>query len=243
MIKENKIFSVLLFILAFSKIAYSLGEGDDHFMVFDNKFTLMPYYTMSKLKLNITGKYDIFYRPDKGSDIGLYAAYKNIGLGVGLGAFDALRGEESSRVKYYDFRLNYYGRSIGIDGVFQYYKSFAIEETTKAIPDSVVSLTRPDQKLVSGGFNVFYNFNTEHSFKAIYSHKERQLKSNGAFLLGLSQTYTLLQANDNYFPQTVLLQYDFVDYGRFARLFSVIPIVGYQYTLVYKIQSGLLFNE
>jgi len=215
------------------KHAYSENQGTEYFKVFSNKYTLMPYFTLSKLKLNISGQYDIAYRPDRGTDLGLYGAYKNMGFGVGLGVFDYFKDEEVSTVKFYDIRLNYYGRRIGVDGLFQFYKSFLVEEVGHTMPDTVIPNKRPNQKLASIGINVYYNFNAEHSFKAVFSHTERQLKSNGAFLLGLSQTYTYLQADDSYFSSAAISTYDITDYSKNARLFSVIPIVGYQYNFVH----------
>ncbi len=223
---------ILLLMQFFTKIAYSSNQDTEHFKVFNNKYTLMPYFTLSKLKLNISGKYDIVYRPDRGTDLGLYGAYKNMGFGVGLGVFDYFKDEQKSTVKFYDFRFNYYGRRIGADGLFQFYKSFLVEEATNTLPDSVIAENRANQKMSSIGFNIYYNCNTEHSFKAVFSHTERQLKSNGAFLLGLSQTYTHLYANDNYFSDEEITIYNISDYSKNARLYSVVPIIGYQYNLV-----------
>lgn len=233
----NKYIGILTLLLSVSLssiVAYSQNENNEYFEVFSNKYTVMPYFTSSNLKLNLTGKYDISYSPDKSNDIGLYGAYKKFGFGVGIGALEGVRGKSDSRVRFYDFRLNYYGRRIGVDGQFQFYRSFNIKETTNTIPDSILSETRFDQKLNNVGINVYYNFNEEHSFKAIFSHTERQLKSNGAFLLGLSHVYTYLQADGSYFDEEVKVQYGIGDYTRQTKLFSILPIVGYQYTLVYK---------
>ena len=176
---------IITILLMLSKQGYSQLESDDNFEVFNNKITLMPYFTSSKLRLDIRGEYKISYRPDKGQDIGLYGSYKKFGFGIGLGTFDGLFDEPDNKVRFYDFRLNYYGRKIGVDGQFQFYRSFLVEETMAFNTDSLLTQDRPNQKLNSVGINAYYNFNEQHSFKAIYNHTERQLKSNGAFLLGL----------------------------------------------------------
>lgn len=225
---------LLLLMVMFSTVCFSQYENDDNFEVFDNKYTVMPYFTSSNLKLNLSGKYNISYRPDKSNDIGLYAAYKKFGFGVGIGALGGELGETKSNVKFYDFRLNYYGRRVGVDGHFQFYRSFNVAGSSDVLPDSTMATNRADQKLNNIGINIYYNLNEEHSFKAVYSHTERQLKSNGAFLLGLSHVYTYLQADSNYFTDDVISQYDVDDYTRQTKLFSIMPIVGYQYTIVYK---------
>jgi len=204
-------------------------KQDSNFIVFDNKYTVMPYFTASKLSLDLRGKYKISYRPDKGRDVGLYVAYKKIGFGFGFGVFDDWVKESEDKVRFYDFRLNYYGRRIGAIGQFQFYKSFKVEEDIETTKDTTIYQSRPNQKLNSIGISAYYNFNKEHSFKAVYSQTERQLNSNGAFLLGLSQTYTYLQADNSYFSALD----NNIDY-RYTKLLSVIPIVGYQYTFIYK---------
>ena len=232
--KYIKIFFILALTIVQSTSSFSQSNGDEYFEIYDNTYTVMPYYTLSKLKLNLSGKYDISYRPDKSSDIGLYGAYKKFGFGIGIGVLDGITGEETDKVRFYDFRLNYYGRRIGVDGHFQFYRSFNVEGSSEELPDSAITTDRANQKLNNIGINIYYNFNEKHSFKAVYSHTERQLKSNGAFLLGLSHVYTYLQADGTYFADDIKSQYDVNDYTRQTKLFSVIPIVGYQYTVVYK---------
>jgi hypothetical protein len=233
MIRYSRIVFILSFIYLSNLSVFAESSAvDSNFFVFDNKYTVMPYYTTTKLSLDLRGRYQILYRPDKGQDVGLYVAYKKMGFGFGFGVFDDWVKEPENKVRFYDFRLNYYGRQIGASGQFQFYKSFKVEEAgdVETQNDTTIFQSRPDQKLNSIGLNIYYNFNKNHSLKAIYSHTERQKKGNGAFLLGLSQAYTYLQADNSYFTGT---SDNNIDY-RYTKLLSITPILGYQYTFIYK---------
>ena len=230
---KSKIF-ILITVLLFAKLSFSSEDDSLYFKEYNNKITIKTDFLIKNLVLTISAKDKIVYKPGQGYIAGLYGAYKKIGMGFGISVFDEPQNELDSKSKLYDFRMNYFGRRLGVDGMFQYYRGFTVDEISDNLADSLIDKARPNQKLNSIGLNFYYSFNPNHSFKAIYNHTERQLRSNGAFLLGLSQTMTYIQTDEYFFPNELLNAYNIENKTRFANLYSIAPVIGYQYTLIYK---------
>jgi hypothetical protein len=133
-------------------------------------------------------------KPEKRT-IGYYSN-KPYSLGVGMYLFEvaaeitfAIPLNEKSKTIYGEskssnLQLILLGKKWGVDGYFQRYKGFYLQDSEVPVPADTPYIQRPDINTQNIGLNVNYNFNyNKFSFRAAYNYSERQLRSAGSFLL------------------------------------------------------------
>ncbi len=125
-----------------------------------------------------------------------YKSNKPYGLGMGMYLFDvaleitvavplaekskSIYGESTAR----DLQINAIGKKWGVDAYFQRYKGFYIvDPKTKVLPNQPYP-QRADIQTRNIGLTGNYVFNNKKfSFRSAYTYAERQLRSNGSFIL------------------------------------------------------------
>ncbi len=176
-----------------------------------------------------------------------YKSNKPYALGVGLYLFDvaleltfavplnekrrAIYGESKSR----DLQINALGEKFGVDAYFQKYKGFYITDpNVKMLPNQPYS-QRADIETSNIGMNGSYVFNNKKfSFRSAYTYAERQLRSNGSFIL-----FSSLSAFKVSGDSAIIADDDASKFGSNANIkiikattLGIAP--GYTYSLIYK---------
>ena len=178
----------------------------------------------------------LIYDPNEKINIGLGFNYRWLGLGVSfspgfMNSDDDIYGETDSL----DAQLNLYGRAIGVDAYFQYYKGFYLRN-----PDDFTSWKSksqplsPDLESLSTGISAYYITNhKKFSYKAAYTRTQFQKKSAGSFIVGLYANLNAAAAPSYIIPQEfsdTLSKYYNINAYRTA---SIGISAGYSYTLVF----------
>lgn len=171
----------------------------------------------------------ISYRPNTPITLGIGATYQWLTINLAFG-FKFLNQYKSSRgeTNYLDLQSHVYGRRSIIDFNGQFYKGFYQKPITT--PEEPYYI-RPDIGITQIGLNYEYLFNwRKFSFRAAMLQSERQLKSAGTPLLGISTHYFITSADSSFVPDNPLYN-GLQDVSR-LRNFDIGPSAGYAYTLV-----------
>jgi hypothetical protein len=224
-----------LFLICFIPLI-SVAEADTtNFKKLNGKIEFQPNFLFQNMSLTIKGaKTIVTYEPGKSGAIGLTVSYKGIDLGLNYSVVSEGVGSLNEKTQYYDIRLNGYSRRFGLDANFQWYSGFSIAELPESVPDSLTGIIQPNLGLVNYGFNLFYSFNKKMSLKSIFKYRERQLKSSGAFIVGLSQNYTRLSFTNTIFPDNISADWNIETSENKGLFYALIPTIGYQYNFVNK---------
>lgn len=134
-----------------------------------------------------------------------------------------------------DLQLNVLAKRWGVDAFYQRYQGFYVVDRENAPASTEPLPQRPDIAIRNFGFTGHYVFNSQKfSFRSAYNFAERQLYSNGSFLL-VTSLATFRVAGDS----SIVLgnrQNDFSNAVDFERLrfttFSIAP--SYTYNLTYN---------
>lgn len=143
------------------------------------------YYDLKDSRL----KKELLYRPNTGTNLGIGANYKFIGINIGLNfPFVNNHKKEYGKTKYLDLQAHLYLRKFVVDFYGQYYKGYYQAERKPSAFNStqqgLVAL-RPDMENKNIGLNVQYIFNDERfSYRASYLQNEYQKKSAGSLIVG-----------------------------------------------------------
>jgi hypothetical protein len=176
-----------------------------------------------------------------------YKPNTSYSLGVGMYVFEvgvelafAVPLDEKSKSLYgdsdaRDIQLNVLGKKWGVDAIYQKYSGFYITEDDDSPPANTPYLQRRDIESRNYGLTGHYIFNNrKFSFRSVYNFAERQLYSNGSFILSASINRFKVSADSSILtaPQAVI----FGDDVSFKKLsystFSIAP--GYTYSLIFK---------
>jgi hypothetical protein len=123
-----------------------------------------------------------------------------LGFGISLNntifdfgyGFNFRREKEKGKTKSFDFQMHNYGRRFVFDLFIQRYQGFYNDES-KNIE------IYPDLKVQNYGVSVLYILNNnKYSYKAVFNHNEKQLKSAGSILLGIG-AYLIKVKSDSSF--------------------------------------------
>jgi Domain of unknown function (DUF4421) len=171
----------------------------------------------------------ISYRPNTPTTLGIGGTYQWLTINLAFG-FKFLNQYKSARgeTNYLDLQSHIYGRRSLIDFNGQFYKGFYLKPTTTPVEPYYI---RPDIGITQIGLNYEYLFNwRKFSFRASMLQSERQLKSAGTPMVGISSHYFITSADSSFVPDKPLYN-GMQDVSR-LRNFDIGPSVGYAYTLV-----------
>ena len=92
----------------------------------------------------------------------------------------------------------------------------------------------PALRIIEGGINLGFNFNKNFSMNAAFAQGERQKKSAGSFLMGLSERYQRIEADTSFVPPTQGSLYPNLDKLVYGNFISTIVYLGFGYQFVIK---------
>ncbi len=171
-------------------------------------------------------------------DLGFGFSYKWLGLGFTYGmptgaASDSTKG----KTKRFDFQLNIYSKRVVVDGLYQRYKGFHLENPGDfANWDSTTMLPQlPDMENYSLGVSAYYIFNyKKFSYRAAYVRNEIQNKSAGSLLIGPFFNADAATTTNGFIPDNMPDEVqDTFDISNYSSI-SYGLAVGYTYSVVIK---------
>lgn len=184
----SKLFSILVILIIPLRI---IGQVDSTYIrSFEQDFFAKTYvvekFTMFD-KMNDNDKNKEFsYRTNNPINLGLGITWKDFTLSFGYG-FDFFRNKNKGKTNSLEFQHHWYGRKFMYDFFLQQHKGFYNDRRNK---DKSYTLY-PDIKTNLYGGSLHYVFNNKKfSYKAAFNQTEKQLKSAGSLLVGISLYYS-----------------------------------------------------
>lgn len=158
--------------------------------------------------------------------------------------------------KFRNINLNIRGRYVEWGLFYRDYKGFYLNNYQKFYPnwnqDSLGYPTSKGLRILETGLNLGFNFNRDFSLNAAFSQGERQKKTAGSFLMGLSERYQRLDVDTSFVPPgqgSLYPNLDKLNYGNFVTTILSFGI-GYQFvvkkfhfTPVVMAGSGIQFQN
>jgi len=209
---------------------------------FPKNFLIRPRFVYPEVWVDVSsrllGKGDKFrYKPAMPGVVGLSLKIKKvyISAAVQLPASSSLK-KTYGTTKFRNININIQGRIVNWGLFYRDYKGFYLNDYQKFYPnwnkDSLGFPKSPGLRIIEGGLNVGFNFNKNFSMNAAFAQGERQKKSAGSFLMGISERYQRVEADTNFVPTTQEQYYPNLDkliYGNFT---STILSLGFGYQFV-----------
>ena len=214
----------------------------NYIQTWTDKFYIKPILTIRYLNLVIDDENkkasEIVYSPSSNGffGFGLYA----FDLGVEL-SFKLPQNEKDTpkeifgETESFDFQTNIYAKKWGADISYQRYQSMYMEDPANHYNDWKEGDPYPIREdLALKYFQVsgFYLFNHERfSLRSPYVQADRQLKSQGSFLLSMFVSTFTFSADSTLIPVNEKVFYPENEDFRMMRSTSVAILPGYTYTL------------
>lgn len=125
--------------------------------------------------------------PSLGAGIAIMNTLLNFSYGYGM---RFMSDKSKGKTKSFDFQLHHYGRKFMADLFIQRYKGFYLDEPRFELC--------PDLAVRHYGIHGSYIFNhPKFSYRAVYAHSERQLRSSGTFLAGAGAHITEISSDSS----------------------------------------------
>ncbi len=230
----------IIIILLLSMNIYSKNTRDEYVRDYTNNLTIAPYIASYALTLEVKPKDDgdhkTEYKPNIYGNAGV--AFSYLGFGASIST-KIPKDPKDSQIygdsKYFDFQINYYSKSYGIDVSLQEYSGFYANNAVDFNPSWVEGDAYPqrsDLKVSSIGVNFYFIDNENLSLRSSFNFSEKQLKSAGSLLLLGSVNINDIKSNSSLIP-SIHSQY-YGDYAgvKSAGFLTLSCIPGYGYTLV-----------
>lgn len=159
-------------------------------------------YKLDVISLN-SGK-NLLISPNEQTNIGLGFNYKWMGLGIAFKPPWSKNDDDIyGKTKRFDFQLNIFTRSFGVDFSAQYYKGYYISN-----PENFMNWDKPDYPLLpnletlSAELSGYYFFNhKKFSYRAAFVRNEIQKKGAGSFILGSYVRLDLATRPEGFIPE------------------------------------------
>ena len=118
------------------------------------------------------------------------------------------------------------------------YKGFYLDDYKTYYPnwnqDSLGYPKSPSLRSTEVGLNLGFNFNKNFSMNAAFAQGERQKKSAGSFLMGISERYQHIETDTSFVPPTQGEYYPNLDKFMYGNFISTIFSLGFGYQVVVK---------
>lgn len=207
---------------------------------FPDKFYIRPVYTIRNLALQLrelSTRQTIDYKPSGNNFMGLGFYIFGLGFEFSLEIPQSSRNiEEFGRTDGLDLQANVYAKKWHGDIAIQRYDGFYLAQPQQHIPswtNAQPHPTRSDLEFNNTAINLFYIFNhNRFSYRAHYLHNERQLRSGGSFILGLSYVDQEVLADSSLVPPFTAANSDFEDF-QFADFTGIGLLPGYTHSFIY----------
>jgi hypothetical protein len=160
-----------------------------------------------------------------------------ISAAVQLPASDRLK-KQYGETKFRNININIQGRFVNWGLFYRDYKGFYLSNYKPYYPnwnkDSLGYPKSPGLRIIEAGLNLAFNFNKNFSMNAAFAQGERQKKSAGSFLMGLSERYQRIDADTSFVPPTQGALYPNLDKLKYGNFTSTILTLGFGYQIVIK---------
>ena len=211
---------------------------------FPKNFLLRPRFVYPEVSLNVSnrlfGKGEKFrYKPAMPGVVGLSLKIKKvyISAAIQLPASAQLK-KMYGDTKFRNININIQGRIVHWGLFYRDYKGFYLKDYENYYPnwnkDSLGYPKSPGLRIIEGGLNLGFNFNKNFSMNAAFAQGERQKKSAGSFLIGISERYQRIEADTSFVPPTQGKLYPNLDKLKYGNFTSTILYLGFGYQFVIK---------
>ena len=219
-------------------------ELPENIEAFPKNFLIRPRFVYPIVSVNVSnrlfGKGEKFsYMPAMPGVVGLSLKIKKVYISAALQlpASDALK-QKYGVTKFRNININIQGRIVNWGLFYRDYKGFYLTNYAKYYPnwnkDSLGYPKSPGLRIIEGGLNLGFNFNKNFSMNAAFAQGERQKKSAGSFLMGLSERYQRIEADTSFVPPTQGVLYPNLDKLKYGNFTSTIVYLGFGYQFVIK---------
>lgn len=219
-------------------------ELPENIETFPKNFLIRPRFVYPIVNINVSnrmfGKGEKFsYMPAMPGVAGLSLKIKKvyISAAIQLPADEALR-KKYGETKFRNININIQGRIVNWGLFYRDYKGFYLTNYKPYYPnwneDSLGFPKSPGLRSIEAGLNLGFNFNRNFSMNAAYAQGERQKKSAGSFLMGISERYQRIEADTSFVPPTQGHLYPNLDKLMYGNFISTILSLGFGYHFVVK---------
>lgn len=209
---------------------------------FPKNFLIRPRFVYPIVSINVSnrmfGKGEKFsYMPAMPGVVGLSLKIKKvyISAAIQLPASKVLK-QKYGETKFRNININIQGRIVNWGLFYRDYKGFYLTNYKAYYPnrneDSLGYPQSPGLRSTEAGLNLGFNFNRNFSMNAAFAQGERQKKSAGSFLMGISERYQRLEADTSFVPPTQGSLYPNLNKFVYGNFFSTIIYVGFGYQFV-----------
>lgn len=176
----------------------------------------------------------ILYRPELGLNLGLGVSYKWFALSLTFNAFT--ENKELIEGETFDFQAKVFSSKQLISFAVQNYYGYAINRSSGLSAElSDIEKQRNDIRTLNVSLHWTYAFNYEkYSMKAPFVFNERQERSAGSVISGISFNYFVMDGDSIIIPETVKADFDPQIYLTDLNIMNLILRVGYSYTFSIK---------
>lgn len=219
-------------------------ELPENIETFPKNFLIRPRFVYPIVAVNVSnrlfGKGEKFsYMPAMPGVVGLSLKIKKvyISAAVQLPPSEALK-KKYGVTKFRNINLNIQGRILNWGLFYRDYKGFYLSNYKKYYPDwnkdSLGYPQSPSLRIIETGLNLAFTFNENFSMNAAFAQGERQKKSAGSFLMGLSERYQRIETDTSFVPPTQGGLYPNLDKFKYGDFVSTVVYLGYGYQFVVK---------
>lgn len=211
---------------------------------FSKNFLVRPRFVYPEVSVNVSnrlfGKGEKFkYKPANPGIVGLSLKIKKVyvSAAIQLPASEQLK-KMYGDTKFRNININIQGRFVNWGLFYRDYKGFYLKNYEAYYPnwnkDSLGYPKSPGLRILEGGLNLGFNFNKNFSMNAAFAQGERQKKSAGSFLMGLSERYQRIEADTSFVPPTQGELYPNLNKLKYGNFTSTIFYLGFGYQFVIK---------
>lgn len=212
--------------------------------VFPKNFLIRPRFVYPLVSVNVNsrllGKGDKFrYKPAMPGVVGLSVKVKKVyvSAAIQLPASDHLKNTYG-KTKFRNINININGRVAQWTLFYRDYKGFYLDNYQTFYPswnaDSLGYPRQPGLRIIEAGLNFGINFNKNFSLNAAFAQGERQKKSAGSFLMGISERYQRIDSDTSFVPATQDVYYPNLNKFEYGNFITTILSLGFGYQFVYK---------
>ena len=211
---------------------------------FPKNYLFRPRFVYPEVWLNassrLLGKGETFnYKPGIAGIVGLSFKIKKVSAS---GAFQIPPSESFKQkygaTKFRNININIQGRTILWGFFYRDYKGFYLNDIDKVYPswnkEALGYPKMPKLRVIEGGLNIGISFNRNFSLNAAFAQSERQKKSAGSFLMGVSGRYQLIETDSVFIPPSQATAHPNLYKFKHGNFASTILTFGFGYQFVYK---------
>lgn len=186
-----------------------------------------------------SGNY-IDYSPNTNASLGVKAAYKWLGISVGIAIPETTNGKQTyGETQKLDIQLNTYFRFLVIDAYLQSYRGMYMDNMNDYFEEfdeeTDKYYKRSDLVFANLGFAVRYVTNNKRfSYKAAFDYNQKQKKRAGSLILGTYFFLNALEADSAMIPHFARDNFNEESMFTKANSTNIGISIGYIYTFIIK---------